>query len=150
MKFTMMMVAALMVAPNAGAMSVDQDMMTFLARLKSEVPSAQLKDFKGAETFWRDVSDLMVRCMVQSLPGGSLRSVCSDVESFGGAARFMLNGAKYYAVLSESTYSDGGDLDDVRVFLADGTEVAQRRAVPSYGDVFLALAGGQDGFRQER
>ena len=79
---------------------------------------------------------------------GMLRSVCPELSVDGATARFSLKGRTFYATVSESRYSDGGDLDDLVIRTGRGQILAQVPTVLSYGDVVLALALGNDQFTE--
>jgi hypothetical protein len=77
---------------------------------------------------------------------GSLRSICPELEVEAGKARFVLEGKTYEAHLSESAYSDGGDLNELEVRTPEGTTLLKAAPILAFGDILLALALGDDRF----
>jgi hypothetical protein len=92
--------------------------------------------------FWEQVHGLMQRCTIQKTTG-PLESNCAEVQVKGSQARFQLGNEWYLADIVESAESDGGDLNDVTVLDQNGATVAQRTNTLAFGDILLALAGGQ-------
>lgn len=76
-------------------------------------------------------------------------SICPHALTIhGSTARFRLKKVPYSAVLLESPYADDGDLNTLVIRDAQGNIVAQADHLPAFGDILLALAGGDDSFRQ--
>lgn len=115
----------------------------------SASPSAQSE-------LWSDIHDFLMKCAVQPYavqPSGQkiyaeIRSVCSELRVRGNTAFFVLDGRSFFATAVDSRYSDDGDLNDVRVRDARGNIIAERTHVLAFGDVLLALNGGDNNFRQ--
>ena len=104
-----------------------------------------------------ELKDLALRCVVQPVVRtaaghkeyGPLKSVCSELqETRNGGAIIMIRGEKLRAVLIEADESDGGDLDHLIVTNSKGDVVAQRKNVLAFENVFIALAGGNQNFRE--
>jgi hypothetical protein len=107
-----------------------------------------------ANRFWNDVRALVVQCAVRpyTVENGEkvfddLRSKCAELQVQDSNAIFSLsrdfNGERFVAVLEESPYSDGGDLDNLIIKDATGEVIARRENVPAFGDILVALAGGE-------
>jgi len=109
-----------------------------------------------AETeFWNDLHTLVIKCAVRPYDmdagrktSGKLTSVCDDLTVSGDTAYFVLNGQQYKASIRDSENSDGGDFNDIEITSLDGTLREVRICVLSFGDVLLALAGGEDNFQE--
>jgi hypothetical protein len=106
-----------------------------------------------ANDFWKSIHDYVINCAVQPYAVrenrkifSTLRSTCIDFRVYGTTAQFVLNGIKYRASLYESDASDDGDLDFLIVESQDGTIHEEKDFIPSFGDIILALAGGDDNF----
>ncbi len=80
---------------------------------------------------------------------GYLRPVCDNLKVQGSIATFVVYGHLYTATVHDSEYSDGGDLNDLVIRNQDGAVVAEVRNILSFGDVLLAMAGGDDNFAME-
>jgi hypothetical protein len=110
-----------------------------------------------AADFWERTAAFVKSCAVQPYVVGSdgrrsygnIRSICPELVVRGTVARFVLDGVRYHARISDSELSDGGDLNDIAIRLDGGTLFAERSYVPAFGDVILALAGGDDDFPLE-
>jgi hypothetical protein len=106
---------------------------------------------RAQERFWTDVRDLVSRCSVQEIDRDSsgriasshLRSSCAELEVRGATATFTIEGETFVASMTESTLSDDGDLWNVYVQDSEGRLVATRTNVLAFGDILLALAGGE-------
>jgi hypothetical protein len=107
--------------------------------------------------FWSEIKDLTLRCAVQPYAldeAGNriyapIRSNCasSELEISGRQARFSLEGNAYVATLEDSEDADQGDLNHLRI--ADsvtGAIVAEAENVLAFGEVAIALVGGDDRF----
>lgn len=112
--------------------------------------SAEAASGRGESTFWKEVRKLVNRCAIQPVvvrENGrqvieALESTCSEIQVFDEGAELVLNGKKYFAYIRDSKFADYGDLNDVEVQDMHGSLVARRNNIPAFGDVLLALAGG--------
>lgn len=103
---------------------------------------------------WKELHDYALQCAVQPYAFQDdgkkvysvLRSVCPELKVNGYTATLILNGQPLTAALTESPFADGGDLDDLTIRNQSGQIVAEAKNIPSFGDVILALAGGDDSF----
>jgi hypothetical protein len=66
----------------------------------------------------------------------------------GANAKFRLKKVAYTAALLNSPFADQGDLNTLVIRDLKGNLIAQADHVPAFGDILLALAGGDDSFRQ--
>lgn len=100
---------------------------------------------------WPQIDALISRCTARTYTlqdgqktYGQLRPTCDDVRLEGQGERtraFLRIADEWYMVTIENAAdSDGGDLNNVYVFDSDGSTVAQRREVPAFGDILLALS----------
>ncbi|OFZ82163.1 MAG: hypothetical protein A2583_07580 [Bdellovibrionales bacterium RIFOXYD1_FULL_53_11] len=109
-----------------------------------------------SQNFKKDVHDFVVRCAVQPYHYGHggrkivtpVKSICKELVIADNHARFVIGGAPYSAILFDSEYSDGGDINDLIIRDRSLRIVADWRHIPAFGDVALALAGGTDDFKQ--
>lgn len=102
---------------------------------------------QGSATFWADMESLLRKCVVQRSNQEPLTSQCSEIKvsRLGDTARV----GRYFVTMVESPLSDGGDLYDVYVETFDGELVASRKNVAAFGDILLALAGGENFFTSQ-
>jgi len=122
----------------------------FISSVAAPIPQAKADSFS-----WPSLQRLLKRCVV--IPTGEVEpgyfqttnwaSTCPrELKVTNSTAWFHLNGTEYQATMTDSLYSDGGDLNDVIVRTLQGTEVGRRENVLAYGDILLALAGGDENF----
>ena len=79
------------------------------------------------------------------------RSLCPELVSADSAhASVSYNGQRFDAELSESELSDGGDLYHLQVRNSQGRVVARRVNVAAFGNILIALAGGEERTREIR
>ncbi len=65
----------------------------------------------------------------------SLRIISKSV------AQIFIDGDWLQATISESSESDGGDLDDLRISDSKGQVIALKTNIPAYDNVIVAMAG---------
>jgi hypothetical protein len=122
----------------------------FISTGAAPIPQAQADSFS-----WPSLQRLLKRCVV--IPAGEVEpgyfqttnwaSTCpKELKVTNSTAWFHLNGTDYQAFITDSLYSDGGDLNDVIVRTMQGAEVGRRENVLAYSDILLALAGGDENF----
>ncbi len=108
----------------------------------------------GDVAFWSEVKGLVARCVVQPVSidengqkvYAKLASRCHELRVNRTGAKIIIGDKILQAVLTESEQADGGDLDHVSIRDSFGREVASAKNVLAYGDILLALAGGQYSF----
>ncbi len=103
--------------------------------------SASAASFDRSENcrpaLWLEVKKLALDCSGQIEAGEK----CEAIQFFKGqSASFRLRGHEYVATLTDSAFSDGGDLNDLMIRRDDGCEL-ERTSVPAFGDLLKALAG---------
>jgi len=118
----------------------------------------QQSEVETTESFnWIGIKRLVSGCAVQpvaKLPSGRSRflpivSLCPEVLSVTGTiAQFRLQDSRFTAVLLESPLADSGDLNTLIIRDTEGQIVAKAEHIAAFGDILLALAGGQNVFRQ--
>jgi hypothetical protein len=104
-----------------------------------------------------DIEALAQKCVVRVVKEEQNRKVavgyksnCSSlVEKSATQAQIFVNGTWYQAQLSESLDSDGGDLNNLTIVDQNGNLVASRKNVAAFGNILVALAGG-DRFQAEQ
>jgi hypothetical protein len=121
--------------------------------LMVKTASAADVDASSSNSFWEKVRGLVQQCSVQTytVEGGQkvygpLRSNCVELQVGGSSARFELDGKWFEATIQDSPDSDGGDLNDVFVYLQGeegGKAFAERHEIPAFGDILAGLAGAQ-------
>ena len=130
----------------------------FLSTSPVLAESAEMTAFDVQPGFWKDVKAFLKTCAVQpyAFHGdgrrelGVLKSICPEtLQVTPNRARFILAGRVYVAVLTDSVFADEGDLNDLAVRTESGTILAELRSIAAFGDVILALAGGDDDFPLE-
>ena len=105
---------------------------------------------------WEQLRAFVQKCAVQPFARGTrgrkvlgtLRSVCPELSVYGAHARFTLHGETFKAEITESPFSDGGDLIDLKITNERGEVLAEAPTVLAYSDVILALALGNDDFAE--
>ena len=105
----------------------------------------------------KDLEALALRCVVQlyrvdahgSRSETALKSVCPELQQSNEGVQATVDGDSYRLTLSESPEADDGDLDDLKVQDSHGQVVATRRNVAAFGNVFLAMTGGRDEFKEQ-
>ena len=108
----------------------------------------------GEGVFWSDMKELVARCVVQPVSVDTngqkiyahLESHCRELRVTRTGATIIMKNVPYQAILTVSEDADDGDLDHVSIHDFAGREVASAKNVLAYGDVLLALAGGQYSF----
>jgi hypothetical protein len=102
-----------------------------------------------------EIKELALRCVVQPYHLNHhgkkvlepLTSVCSELQVYARGATLEIRNETLRATLRDAAHSDGGDLDDLLIYNTGGAKVAERRNVPSFNNIFVALAGGTTEFR---
>jgi len=75
---------------------------------------------------------------------GNLRPTCDDLQLDSEKKAYIHVGDQWFtATIEDAADSDDGDLNNVYVYDANGSTVAQRREVLAFGDILLALTGGR-------
>lgn len=106
---------------------------------------------------WDELKQMVLTCAVQpvtKLASGETKfhplvSLCpSNLAVHGSIAQFHLKGSHYVATISDSPLADEGDLNSLVIRDEQGRLVAQAEHIAAFGDILLALAGGDDSFRQ--
>lgn len=93
-------------------------------------------------SLWTEVKKLAEDCHEQIAAGDTCERIqffYQDDSSNPQSAAFRLNGHEYHAELFESPYSDGGDLNDLRIERDDGCQL-ERTAIPAFGNLLKALS----------
>lgn len=73
------------------------------------------------------------------------KSICSTYQIHSPRkASIKIYGEWYTAIIKESKYSDGGDLDNLKIINKSGRVVASRTNVPSCGNIIFALSDGRE------
>lgn len=112
---------------------------------------------KARERFLTKAKQLVLRCAVQPYAYDSngnkvfsvLRNECpTEIQLKTNWVRFYLNGKTFYATLIDSEHSDGGDLNHLTYLDSSGNVIVQLFDIPAFGDILLAMAAGEDSFRQ--
>jgi len=115
------------------------------------------QDLQPTEFTWAELRTFVQGCAVQPVTQRgngrleylSIVSICPKTLTVHGAtARFKLKKVAYVATLLDSAYADQGDFNTLVVRNTQGVLLAQADHLPAFGDILLALAGGDDSFRQ--
>jgi hypothetical protein len=70
------------------------------------------------------------------------KSVCTTLKILSTSeAQILIDGVWLTALISESSDSDGGDLDDLTIQTSHGKILATRKNIPAYDSVIVAMAG---------
>lgn len=106
---------------------------------------------------WPELREFVHGCVIQPVSNQQigkaktlpLVSICpQSLVVHGSVAQFKIKDATFVASLIESPLADEGDLNILLIRDSKGTLVAQAEHVAAFGDILLALAGGNDQFRQ--
>ncbi len=106
----------------------------------------------------QDIAALTEKCVVRPFviqANGTkellpLESVCNElVQISKNKVELIIEGKYFMAVLSESTEADGGDLDDLLVYDHHKHLVADRKNVLAFDEVFVAMTGGKENFKEK-
>jgi hypothetical protein len=101
---------------------------------------------------WEEARTLIKNCAVQPfkvLESGKteflpIRSFCPETVSVqGNEATLKIREKTYVVSLTESPFSDGGDLGDLTVTNVRGKIVATAKNLLAFGDVLLAVIGSE-------
>ncbi len=104
-----------------------------------------------------DLQTLAIKCVVRtySVNGDgkkvytTLKNVCSQiVVSDPATAHVQLDNETFVVVIRESDDSDGGDLNNVLVYNANGQLVAQKLNVVAFDNILMGLSGGKLNFSE--
>ena len=119
----------------------------FSAQADSTVSLSPAND----DAFWQELHNYALRCAVRpytirnnKIVYSHLASICPEFVVHGSTARFTMNGVSYEASLSDSRASDGNDLGYLVVYSNDTGFRTERDFVLCFGDIVLAMAGGDD------
>jgi hypothetical protein len=151
-KYSKLFVVVLSTLAATSALSFPQ---VAQATLSGSEVSADRLDPKSFS--WDELKQLVLNCAVQpisKLATGEtefhpLVSLCpKNLSVHGSVAQFRLKGLRYVATLFDSPLADEGDLNSLVIRDEQGRLTAQAEHIAAFGDILLALAGGDDTFRQ--
>lgn len=73
------------------------------------------------------------------------KSICKSLKILSPySAQILIDKKWLNANISESSESDGGDLDDLVITNIDGITMATKTNIPAYDSVLVAMAGDSD------
>jgi hypothetical protein len=104
----------------------------------------------ASSTILKDIKEEVKKCAAKDSGSGTaaqFKSTCSSVRLISKSQAQILLGSEWFtAKVSESEDSDGGDLDNLKVYNSRGELVAQRSNVIAYDNVVYAMIGGAANF----
>ena len=102
----------------------------------------------------QDIKHQTKLCVVQFISNATkdenekvlgFKSICKSLKIISPySAQILIDKKWLYANISESTESDGGDLDDLAITNTDGVTIATKTNIPAYDSVLVAMAGDSD------
>lgn len=101
-----------------------------------------------------DLRDFILKCAVRPYKYDvnrqkvydKLRSRCVELTANSNDATLLLGRKHLKANMTESVYSDDGDLFNVQIFDERNEVILSYENIPAFGDILLALAGGEAQF----
>ncbi len=133
--------------------NVKVGVVSALLLVSATVSAAEVGPLSYGSRLIEDLSYVAGKCVVRPFvmkPDGTRayqepRSLCAEIRPLeSGRAIIVLNGQRFIAEVLESDLSDGGDLNHLLIRNTQGSIVARRTNVAAFGNVLIALAGGED------